>query len=68
MQCPDKAQLLCSPRGGGRKQHNSQGPEEGSLQEDTPPSFLALALRRGMPSEQPLPLDAGCTGGGGGDV
>ena len=59
IQCPDKAQLLCSPRGGGRKQHNSQGPEEGSAQEDTPPSFLSVTLHLGMPSEQPLPLDAG---------
>ena len=62
IQCPDKAQLLCSPRGGGRKQHNSQGPEEGFAQEDTPPSFLSLAFRLGTPYEQPLPLDA--KGGG----
>lgn len=65
IQCPDKAQRLCSPRGGGRKQHNSRGPEEGSVQEDTLPSFLSLALRLGTPSEQPLPLDAGRAGGGG---
>lgn len=65
MQCSDKAQLLHSPRGGGRKQHNSQGPEEGSVQEDTPPSFLPLALHLGTPWEQPLPLDASHAGGGG---
>lgn len=65
IQRPGKAQLPCSPWGGGRKQHNSRGPEEGSAQEDTPPSFSSLALHLGMPSEQPLPSDAGSAGGGG---
>lgn len=64
-QCPDKAQLLHSPQGGGRKQHNSRGPDEGSVQEETPPFFLPLALHLGTPWEQPLPLDAGHAGGGG---
>lgn len=35
------------------------------MQEDTPPSFLSLALRLGTPAEQPLPLDTGGAGGGG---
>lgn len=35
------------------------------MQEDTPPSFLSLALHLEMPSEQPLPLDTGHAGGKG---
>lgn len=49
MERPDNAPLLPSPRGAGRKLHNSRGPEEGSAQEHSPPSFLPLALRLGTP-------------------
>lgn len=57
--CPNKAL-----EGAGRKEHNGPRPDEGSVQEGTPPSFPPLPCL-GTFSRHPFPLDAGHARGGG---